>query len=514
MTEGRISHKELENYLWGAATLLRGVIDPGEYKSIIFPLMFFKRISDVYDEEYEKALEDSSGDEEYASFDEQHEFKIPKGAHWEDVRQSTKDVGKKIKKAMQEIEKANPDRLSGIFGDVNWANKNRLTDEILTDLIEHFSSKKLTIENVPQDEFGDAYEFLIKKFAEDSGHSAAEFYTNRTVVKVMAKIMNPQSGETIYDPTCGTGGMLLNSALLVKERGEEYRNMKLYGQEINIVTSGIARMNMFIHGIKDFEVIRGDTLKNSAFTEGDRLKKFDMVIANPPYSIKKWDQGAWKNDPYGRNKYGLPPKGNADYAFFQHIIASMKEDTGRSGILYPHGILERDSEKKIRQNIVEADLIECIVGLGKDLFYNSSMPSCLVFCKSKKDKSRKGKILFIDAKKELIEQRTQSFLIDENIKKIHNAYLAFKDIGKEPGKKETTEYDEKFARVVDIEEIKKNDYNLNIKLYIPDLQYVNEELLKNPLKTYISQWKKSREELKKATKEMDEAVQEVVKNGS
>jgi type I restriction enzyme M protein len=471
------------------------------YKSIIFPLMFFKRISDAYDEEYEKALAESKGDKEYASYPEQHEFQVPEGCYWNDIRQVTKEVGRSIKNAMENIETANPDKLMGIFGDSNWTNKERLSDSILINLIEHFSTLNLSIENVPQDEFGTAYEFLIKKFADDSGHTAAEFYTNRTVVRIMALILDPKPGESIYDPTCGSGGMLLNSALLVKEKGQEYRSLKLYGQEINLITSGIARMNMFIHGFNDFHIVRGDTLKHPAFVENDKLKKFNMVIANPPYSISKWNQELWKHDPWGRNKYGIPPKGNADYAFFQHIISSMDDKDGRCGILYPNGILERDAEQSMRQKIVEDDLIECIVGLGKDLFYNSSMESCLVFCKTNKDKSKYGKILFIDAKNEITRKQTQSFLELHHIKKIHDAYKVFEDI-------------EGFARVVELDEVRKNDYNLNLRLYVEEKRYVDNSLLETPLKTYIKEWKDSMHELEKSTKEINEAVKEIINEKS
>ena len=493
-----ISEQELEAYLWQAANILRGVIDASEYKSIIFPLMFFKRISDAYDEEYEEALKESKGDSEYASYPEQHEFQVPKGYHWKDIRQVTKEVGRAIKTAMENLEKANPDKLMGIFGDSNWTNKERLSDSILINLIEHFSTVNLSIKNVPQDEFGIAYEFLIKKFADDSGHTAAEFYTNRTVVRIMALIMDPKPGESIYDPTCGSGGMLLNSALLVKEKGQEYRGLKLYGQEINLITSGIARMNMFIHGFSEFHIVRGDTLKHPDFVENDKLKKFNIVIANPPYSISKWNQELWKHDPWNRNKYGVPPKGNADYAFFQHCICSMDSNNGRCGILYPNGILERDAEKSMRTKIIEEDLIECIVGLGKDLFYNSTMESCLVFCKTNKEKDRKCKILFIDAKELITRKKTQSFLEPHHIKKIHEAYKNFEDI-------------EGFAKVVDLDEVKKNDYNLNLRLYVEDTRYINTILLETPLKTYIKEWKDSMKELKKSTKEMSKAIKEVIK---
>lgn len=492
-----ISQQELEQYLWGAAVLLRGVIDPGEYKSIIFPLMFFKRISDVYDEEYQEALEESDGDKEYAEFAENHRFQVPLGAHWEDVRNVSTDVGKAIKTAMSEIEKANPDRLAGIFGDTNWTNKNRLTDKILIDLVEHFSTINLSLKNVPQDEFGTGYEYLIKKFADDSGHTAAEFYTNRTVVRLMSMIVDPKTGESIYDPTCGSGGMLLNAALLAKENGQEHRNISLYGQEINIITSAIARMNMFLHGFEDFHIVRGDTLSNPAFVENDRVKQFDMVLANPPYSIKKWNQKAWQHDPWGRNLYGTPPQGCADYAFFQHIIASMKERTGRCGILFPHGILERDNEKGMRKKIVDDDLIDCVIGLGENLFYNSAMESCLVFCKTEKTESKKGKILFIDAKDELTTDKTQSFLEEVHISKIYDAYKRYETI-------------ESFSQVVDIEEIKENDYNLNIKLYIDNNPYLDRDLLETPLKTYVDKWECSSHELKSGFENMRTTLREVI----
>ncbi len=322
-SSGPITQQQLESYLWGAATLLRGVIDAGDYKPFIFPLLFFKRICDVYDEEFQQALADSGGDMNYASFAENHRFQMPQGAHWKDVRAKTNNVGQAIQKAMREIEKANPDQLYGIFGDAAWTNKDRLSDATLRDLVEHFSSLTLSVANVPEDELGTAYEYLIKKFADDSGHTAAEFYTNRTLVHLMTLMLNPQPGESVYDPTCGSGGMLLSCAMQLKQQGKEYRNLKLYGQERNLITSSIARMNLFLHGIEDLQIVRGDTLADPKFLQGDRLRQFDVVLANPPYSIKQWDRKAWESDRFGRNVYGVPPQGRADYAFFQHIIASM-----------------------------------------------------------------------------------------------------------------------------------------------------------------------------------------------
>ncbi len=423
-----MTQQELEKYLWGAATYLRGTIDAGDYKQYIFPLLFFKRISDVYDEEYAQALKESDGDLEYASFEENHRFQVPEKANWKDVREVTMNVGMAIQEAMRAIEKANPDTLYAVFGDASWTNKDRLSDEILTNLIEHFSKHKLDNRNVPSDQLGDAYEYLIKQFADDSGHTAAEFYTNRTVVRLMTLIMDPQPGETVYDPTCGSGGLLLNCALQLKAAGKEYRTLKLYGQEINLITSAIARMNMFMHGIEEFDIIRGDTLANPGFLEYDELKRFNVILANPPYSMKRWDQKSFENDPYGRNTWGTPPKGCADYAFEQHIIKSLDGTNGRSIVLWPHGILFRDSEAEMRRRMIENDLVECVIGLGPNLFYNSSMVACLLICKINKPEERKGKTLFIQAVDEIRKEKTMSYLDEYHIQKIVSAYHNFENM--------------------------------------------------------------------------------------
>src|SRR5210317_1418638 len=362
-----LDQKSLEKYLWGAATILRGTIDAGDYKQYIFPLLFYKRICDVYDEEFERALEESDGDMEYAAFDENHHFQVPEDAHWKTVRQTTTNVGQTLQSAMHQIEQSNPEMLAGIFGDASWTNKDRLPDETLTNLIEHYSTEILNSSNIPDDQLGNAYEYLIKEFADDSGHTAAEFYTNRTVVKLMTLIMDPQPGESVYDPTCGSGGLLLNCALHLKEEGKEYRTLKLYGQEINLITSAIARMNMFLHGIEEFQIVRGDTLANPAFLHNDELKKFNVILANPPYSIKAWNRKSFENDPWGRNIWGTPPQGCADYAFEQHIHKSMDEKKGRCVQLWPHGILFRDNGKKMRKKMIETDTVDCVIALGKNL---------------------------------------------------------------------------------------------------------------------------------------------------
>jgi len=463
----------LEKYLWGAATALRGTIDAGDYKQYIFPLMFFKRISDVYDEEFENALAESDNDLEYAAFAENHHFQIPKGAHWNDVRETTVNIGLALQNAMRAIEQANPDTLYGIFGDASWTNKERLSDEMLTNLIEHYSQQKLNLSNVPDDKLGDAYEYLIKEFADDSGHTAAEFYTNRTVVKLMTMIMDPQPGESVYDPTCGSGGLLLNCALHLKDEGKEYRTLKLYGQEINLLTSAIARMNMFMHGIEEFDIVRGDTLANPGLLENDELKKFNVILANPPYSIKSWDRKSFESDSYGRNLWGTPPQGCADYAFQQHIHKSLDEQNGRYAILWPHGILFRDMEAEMRRKMLESDQIEAVIGLGANLFYNSPMEAMILVGNTNKPIERKGKVIFVNGKDDVVDNKGLAYLTPEHINKLYQAYKDFTDIPH-------------YAKVATLDEIMDFDGNMNINFYVKRDNSDNEIDFKEALTDWVS----------------------------
>ncbi|WP_200215485.1 type I restriction-modification system subunit M [Micromonospora coerulea] len=448
----RITQRELESYLWGAAVVLRGLIDAGDYKQYIFPLVFLKRLSDVYDEEHAAALE-IYGDDELADLPENHRFAIPDGAHWQDIRKVTSDVGTAILAAMRAIESANPDTLTGVFGDGDWGNKNLLPDATLKELIEHFSKKTLSVANLPEDELGQGYEYLIKKFADDSGHTAQEFYTNRTLVHLMTMMLKPEPGESVFDPTCGTGGMLISTAAELRRQGKEWRNLRLYGQELNYGTSAIARMNLFLHGITDGHVAHGDTLTKPAFLDGASLRTFDVVLANPPYSIKAWNRTAFTKDPYGRNMWGVPPQGRADYAFFQHIAASLDPKTGRAAILLPHGVLFRRDEAEMRAGLVQSDLVECVLGLGEGLFYNSPMPAAVVVLRSRKPVDRRGKILFIDARTEVAREQTQSFLRDHHQQKILAAYEGFED-------------QDGFAAVAPVDEIGDKGYSLAIPLYV------------------------------------------------
>jgi type I restriction enzyme M protein len=452
-----------------AANILRGMIDAADFKQYIFPLLFFKRISDVWDEEFKVALDESDGDLDYAKFRENHRFQIPDGFHWEDVRRVSIDVGLTLHNALRGIENANFEQLHDVFGDAQWTNKRRTGDEKMLDLIEHFSKLNLSIQNVPHDLMGEGYEYLIKKFADDSGHTAAEFYTNRTVVKLMTLITDPQPGESVYDPTCGSGGILLNSVLYLQEQGKEYRTVKLYGQELNLITSAIARMNIFMHNVDEFLIVQGDTLDSPQILEDDELKRFDVVMANPPYSVKRWNQTKFANDPFGRNIYGTPPKGNADYAFLQHIIKSLNTETGRCVVLFPHGVLFRDVESEMRKTMIAEDMVDAVIGLGKNLFYNSSMESCLLICRKKKPRERKDKIIFIDAKDEIKLERSAAYLKEEHIQRIIGTYRKFQSV-------------EGFASVVSTDTVlRENNGNLSIKLYVKGIKTDNEDNAENLL---------------------------------
>ncbi|WP_100814763.1 type I restriction-modification system subunit M [Microbacterium lacus] len=457
---GQISQRELENYLWGAAVILRGLIDAGDYKQYIFPLVFLKRISDVYDEEHAAAVHTYS-DEELADLPENHRFAIPNGCRWTDVRTVTENIGATVLRAMRAIESANPDTLPGVFGDGDWGNKNLLPDSTLADLIEHLSTQTLSIANLPEDELGNGYEYLIKKFADDSGHTAQEFYTNRTLVRLMTLMLEPQPGESVYDPTCGTGGMLISTAAEVKRQGKEWRNLRLYGQELNHGTSAIARMNLFLHGIADGHIAHGDTLARPSFLDNKGgLQTFDVVLANPPYSIKAWNKDAFAKDPYGRNMWGVPPQGRADYAFFQHIAKSLDPRTGRAAILFPHGVLFRREEAALREALVKSDLIECVLGLGAGLFYNSPMEAVVITLRATKPAEHRGKVLFINAINEVAREQAQSFLRDSHQTKILDAYHDFSDAPR-------------FAAVATLGQISDKGYSLAIPLYVASAKAVD-----------------------------------------
>jgi type I restriction enzyme M protein len=452
-----IDFGELCNHLWEAANILRGPVDAADFKTYIFPLLFFKRVSDVWDEEYEEHLDASGGDRAYPLFPENHRFQIPDGCHWEHVRKTTTDVGAALQTALREIEQANPGTLFGIFGDAAWANKERLSDELLKDLLEHFSEIPLSIKAVTADALGNAYEFLIKQFADKANKKAGEFYTPRPVVNLMVRLLTPRGGETIYDPACGTSGMLLAAVQHVRDSGGRVESLfgRLYGQEKNLTTSAIARMNLFLHQIEDFQIARGDTLREPKFLEGDALMRFDCVIANPPFSLEKWGVSEWEADPFKRNIAGTPPQKSGDYAWVQHMLSSMNPRTGRMAVVLPHGALFRmAAEGKIRKKLLEMDLLDAVIGLGPNLFYGTGLAACILIFRARKPESHKRKVLFVDASRLFKKGRNQNELLPAHAERIYELVTRYKDA---PGE----------ARVVPLDEIlTEHGGNLNISLYV------------------------------------------------
>jgi type I restriction enzyme M protein len=478
MNINKLTLSQLEQYLSKAAWILKGPVDASDFKVYIFPLLFFKRISDVYDEEFRIALEESDGDKEYAALPEFHRFEIPEGCHWNNVREKSTNVGLAIEKALRGIEQANQEFLYGIFGDAQWSNKNKLSDKLLIDLIEHFSQYALGNENVNPDMLGQAYEYLIKHFADLTNKKAGEFYTPRSVVHLLGLILDPHEGESIYDPACGTGGMLLECVDHLKHNKEDFRTLKLYGQEKNLTSSSIARMNMFLHGIEDFEVLRGDTLRNPAFFEADGLKTFDCVIANPPFSLQDWGAENWVNDPFGRNIAGVPPQSNGDMAWVQHMVKSMNS-TGRMTVVLPHGALFRKgAEGKIRQALIEQDLLEAVIGLGPNVFYGTQLAACVMVFKQSKAPGKKSKVLFIDASDQIRVGRAQNFLESVHVKQIYDWYCAYGDV-------------QNYVKITTIDELKENDYNLNIPLYVEKIIEDNLPSVEEALSDLKAAWQAS-----------------------
>ena len=449
-----LSLSNLERHLWEAAHIITGPIDASDYKTYIFPILFFKRVSDVYDEEYKEAL-DFYGDKKLAKSSEQHRIDIPEGCHWNDVISETKDVGKFLKASFLGIEKTN-NRLYGVFGDAPWTNKDRLPDHLLLKLLNHFNKINLGVQNVRDDDMGRAYEYLIKRFADKANKKAGEFYTPRSIVRLMVNVLDPQPGETVYDPACGTGGMLLETVHYVKEHGGDPRLLKLKGQEKNLTTEAIARMNLYLHGMEDFEIRRGDTLRDPKFLTSDRLEQFDCVIANPPFSLKEWGYDSWTSDPYNRHVFGLAPKTNGDFAWVMHMYSSMREGSSRMAVVLPHGVLFRSgAEANIRKKLLDIGAIEAVIGLASNLFYGTGIPASILILR--KSAQPKSPLLFINAEEIYTKGRAQNTMTTEQADEIHNIYKKQKNSSFE---------DEGVTRWVDYDELKDNDFNLNIARYV------------------------------------------------
>ena len=447
--------QKLFAHLYEACNILRGPINQDEYKTYVIPILFFKRISDTYDEETILAQEQYG--EDVADFDEDeiHKFIIPAGCHWSDVHEQSENVGVAIVNAMMGIERANPDTLAGLFSsfdDANWTDKTKLSDDRLKRLVEHMHSLKVGNLNYSADVMGDAYEYLIKKFADLSKKNAGEFYTPRSVVSLLVKILAPKAGETVYDPACGTGGMLIEAIRYMNDDRATYG--RIYGQEKNLATSAIARMNLFLHGAQDFKVTQGDTLRSPNYLYRGELQTFDCVIANPPFSLKNWGADAFASDVYGRNMWGAPTDSSADFAWLQHMVKSMDPQTGRCTVILPQGVLfHTGKEGQIRKQLVESDKLEAVITLVSGLFYSTGVSACILVLNNNKTTSRRGKVAMIDGSGIYTAVRAQNIMTEQNVQTAFELYDNYEDVVEK-------------AKIVTIEDIAAKDYTLAVNSYI------------------------------------------------
>ena len=458
MLVNQLTLKDLKSELWRCAGILRGsAVDRTDWKGYILPLLFFKRISDVWNEEAAEARE-IYGDIDLADFQELHRFILPTGCRWRDVRETPTNVGAALARAMRNIERANPDTLTRVFGTADWGNREMLGDELLKDLMERLSGVPLGNKAVGSDILGDAYEYLIGKFADITRRKkAGEFYTPRSVVRMMVELLDPREGESIYDPACGTGGMLLGAIEHVERAGGDPRTFfgRIFGEEKNLTTSSIARMNLVLHGVEDFRIEQNDTLRNPAFTDASgTLATFDCVIANPPFSLKEWGRDVWEADPWGRAAFGLPPTSYGDYAWVQQMVASMAEDSGRMAVVLPQGpLFRKGAEGRIRRALLEQDLIEAVIGLAPNIFYGTGLAPAVMTLRRAKRRGRREKVIVIDASSLFRKGRAQNFLDPAHAEQIVAWVRRFRDV-------------ENRAKVVSTEEIEREDWTLNISRYV------------------------------------------------
>lgn len=450
---GELTLRALESHLWGAADILRGAIDAGDFKHYILSLLFYKRLCDVWEDEYAEALEEFEGDEAEARHPDEHRFDLPEGYRWEEITAQSVHVGQTLTQALRAVEQANP-ALEGVFQDVDFGNTDRFPDHLVEQLLQHFSRYRLGRDDVAPDVLGDAYEYLISQFAENAGKSGGEFYTPRAVVQLMVRLLDPREGHTVYDPTCGSGGMLIGCAERLRREGKNPRALRLFGQERNINTWAICKMNLLLHDLSG-EVARGDTLRDPQFFDASgALMTFDRVIANPPFSLKKWGHELWsKGDPHGRILYACPTKSRGDLAFVQHMVASLKPG-GRLACVVPHGVLFRGGrEQTIRRGLLDDDLLDAVIGLGPNLFYGTSIPAAILLIEKDRPAARRGHALIVNGEKVLTEGRNQNHLSTEDVEHLAVTVEQRADV-------------DLLARLVPFTEIKANAYNLNLSRYV------------------------------------------------
>jgi type I restriction enzyme M protein len=459
----KLTLQKLEKTLWDAADILRGELNAAQYMDYIFGLLFLKRMNDQFEIEQEEKKEQFKEmqlpDSEINTLIEDpsiyENFYVPERSRWNRLKDLTLNIGPELDKAFKAIEdEPKNSELIGVLTTANYNDKERVPDKKLSQLLILFSGISLTNDDLEsKDVLGNAYEYLIKQFADQGGTKGGEFYTPEQVVKTLVGIVKPKEGEKIYDPTSGSGGMLIHSTYYIEEHGGNPKNVSLNGQEINLSTWAICKMNMLFHDAKGAEIKKGDTIREPKHTKAGVLDTFDVVLANPPFSLKNWGMEEASGDNYGRFAYGLPPKSYGDLAFVEHMIASLNSK-GRMGTVVPHGVLFRSgAEGKIREGILKDDLIEAVIGLPQNLFYGTSIPAALLIINKDKGEERKDKILFIDASKDFVRDGSKNKLRDEDTEKIITTFDTFKSV-------------DKYAEVVTLETIKENDCNLNISRYI------------------------------------------------
>ncbi len=448
---------DLEHRLWDAANALRGPVDPADFKNYVFPMLFWKWISDTWEWEHRQAIEEIGEDLTDEVEADYHRFALPDGTRWHEVTTKTDNIGTRIRKALGQIEQANARTLAGIFGDAAWGNKERLPESALVALMNAFNGLKLSPDRITHDMLGQAYEYLLKNFADESGQKAGEFFTPRQVVHLLVKILEPEPVESVYDPAAGSGGMLVGTINYVRERGGDHRTLRLYAEEVNLTTAAIAKMNLYLHEIEDFKVVRGDSLRSPAFRNPNgTLATFDVVIANPPFSLQNWGADIWSSDP--RSFCGVPPATRGDYAWVQHMVYSMNRSNGRVGVVMPHGALFRTGvEAMIRQCLIERDQLEAIIGLPPNLFYSTGIPACLLIFRARKAEKRRNHVLFIDGSARFVKGRNQNFMSDSDVDAILTAYRS----GSDPDAKNGLH-----VRLVPFDEIKSNGFDLKMGRYI------------------------------------------------